>query len=773
MNDELEFIQNSNQVDYNSDEENTSFEKPNMSSSYNEGKANLGESISTQISANNKLENSQYLNARVDKNYSNYSSQHEVDMPPMGSPGLSVEYEKLVNCIIDKGEILNSIIISEKNNFIDYVLMTIINLNLSKNKKVCHLVSELKKAQNIYEFYKEIPNIKPIIFPKSKGKKNKNDFQNISEQISENNVFLVLPNVFYKLLSIGFVKIFNFGLIIFEDCHLCDSNHPYNIIMQEFYFYYYIYQKNNIKFLPKIIGFTNSIYKDKNIVKNDKICSELLKNISENLDCQVILDPSILEDKGHFNNDIEYIQVDNFMKEKNKVDGINAILMKFFFEDMLNLCLDYYLHTNGEKAELNRINKEEIKLKYLNTIKAKFNSDTFEKYNSVETSERSLHFLSQNSIFFRAFEDIQKHLINIIQNLDLEEIYYLFIKYKNLYEVNYKKQTEDKSLKNLFKKFLFIFKVNIHAFKRLLDKNIEYKTDRIAKFMDKLYSIYDNNKNSKILIFVPNRKAANILFNYLDRDNKNNIFKNKSKFIIGINTKKEENTILTVATRISICEINERVKDYFENKINILICTPPALEHLTKQKCDYILIYSELSKSNNDYEKVKEKSKNCKAKLIIFGNGLNKIDDSLKEKKDKEIEQLKALFMENNKLEYQKNFRDKNFIEKKNIDKNIYYYIATTEAKISLKNCMTIFNEIYNLYFSNGKKININKKIKAYEKEQKFECYISFQLNGDYVIQLKSKKQNDKQTAESECYYEYIIYLHRKKFIDDNFRVKN
>ena len=769
MNDELEFIQNSNQVDYFSDEENTSFEKPNMPISYNEGKANLGESISTQISNSNRLENSQFFNVREDKNY---SSQLQVDIPPMESPGVSVEYEKLLKCIIDKGEILNSIIISENNNFIEYVLMKIINNNLSKNKKVCHLVSELKKAQNIYEFYKDKPNIKPIILQKSKGKKNKNDFQSFLEQINENNVFLILPNVFYKLLSIGFVKIYNFGLIIFEDCHLCDSNHPYNIIMQEFYFYYYIFHKNTIKFLPKIIGFTNSIFKDKNIVKNDKKCCELLKNISENLDCQVILDPSVLEYKGHFNNDIEYIQVDNFMKEKNKVNGINAILMKLFFEDMLNLCLDYYLYIYGETEELNRINKEEIKLKYLNTLKAKFNSDTFEKYNSVETSERSLHFLSQNSIIFRAFEDIQKHLINIIQNLDLEEIYYLFIKYKNLYEVNYKKQIEDIYLKNLYKKFLFIFKVNIHAFKRLLDKSIEYKTDRLTKFMHKLYSIYDNNKNSKILIFVPNRKAANILYNYLDRDNKDNIFKNKSKFIIGINSKKEENTTLTLATRISICEINERVKEYFENKINILICTPPALEHLTKQKCDYILIYSELSKGNNDYEKVKEKAKNCQAKLIIFGNGVSKIEDSLKEKKDKELEQLKALFMENNILENQKNFRDKNFIERKNIDKNIYYYIDKTEAKISLKNCMTIFNEIYNLYFSKGVKINVNKKTKAYEKEQKFECCISFQLEGDNVIQLKSKKHNDKQNAENECYLEYIMYLHQKKLIDDNFRVK-
>ena len=204
MNDELEFIQNSNQVDYFSDEENISFEKPNIPISYNEGKANLGESISTQLSMSNRFENSQFSNVREDKNY---SSQLQVNMPSMESPGVSVEYEKLLKCIIDKGEILNSIIISENNNFIDYVLMKIINNNLSKNKKVCHLVSELKKAQNIYEFYKDKPNIKPIILQKNKGKKNKNDFQSFSEQIRENNVFLVLPKVFYKLLSIGFVKI--------------------------------------------------------------------------------------------------------------------------------------------------------------------------------------------------------------------------------------------------------------------------------------------------------------------------------------------------------------------------------------------------------------------------------------------------------------------------------------------------------------------------------------------------------------------------------------
>ena len=242
------------------------------------------------------------------------------------------------------------------------------------------------------------------------------------KQIYDNNFFIVLPNVLYKLLSIGFIKIFDFGLIIFDECHLCDSNHPYNTIMQEFYFYYYVFYPNLINNLPKIIGFTNSPYKDKNIVKNNNKCAELLKNISENLNCQVVVDSAIFENNKNFEEETEFIEVESILKDKNKVDGINIILMKFFFENMLNLCLDDYIITKGENTELNLSNKDEIKNKYISTLKDKFNSETFEKYNSIETSERSLHFLSANSTMFHIFEDIQKHLIIIIQNLDLEEI---------------------------------------------------------------------------------------------------------------------------------------------------------------------------------------------------------------------------------------------------------------------------------------------------------------------------------------------------------------
>ena len=764
--------------EYDSNENtDNSFEQPNNKNkelNYQQ-EENLEESKSTFYS--NKLGNSEIDN-KNSHIYSQEGIKSSFDNIKYNKKNESyneinnIEYEKLLNYIINKGQIINSVIISENENLINLITLQTIYNSLNQNTKICYLASELKKAQDIYELYKDKPNIKALLLQKNKGKKTKNDYQSFLKQINEYNLFIILPNVLYKLLSIGFIKIYDFGLIIFDECHLSDSNHPYNIIMQEFYFYYYIFNQNIINYLPKIIGFTNSPYKDKNIVKNTKKCVELLKNISENLNCQMVVDPTIFDNKNIYEDNVEFIEVESFLKNKNKVDGINIILMKFFFVNMLNLCLDDYITTNGKTPELNLSNKDEIKKKYINTLKNKFNSETFEKYNSVETSERNLHFLSSNSTMFHIFEDIQKHLINIIQNLDLEEIYFVFEKYKDLYELNLKNQkdNENKYLKKLYKNLILIFKINMRAFKRLLDKHVEYKTDRLIKFRNKLYEIYKNNEQNKILIFVPNRKIANLVFNYLNRDN--NIFKNKSKFIIGVNGKKEESLSMSLAPRITTYEINERIKEYNENKINILICTPPVIEYLKKEKCDYILIFSELSNSSNDYGKVKQKAKETNAKLIIFGNDLNKIDYSLKQKKDKEFNQLKNLFIDGEIIKNPRDFREKDFIQKKNIDKNFYFYIDKTQAKMSLKNCMLLFNEINNFYLSKNIKINIKKQIIPYDIEQKYACRIEFQKEGEKPNIFTSNKYNDKQSAENECYLQYILFLYKRQLIDEHFRVK-
>ena len=417
-------------------------------------------------------------------------------------------YTNILNLIIDKNrnKINNSIIISENNSFIDNIINSAINFEISKNKKICFLTPDTKSAQDIYNKFKDNANIKAILLQKGKNKKNKNDYQSFLEQLNQNNFFIILPNILYKLLSIGFTKLSDFGLIIFDECHLCDSNYPYNIIMQEFYFYYFKYPSNvvNSSTLPNILGITQSPFKDKANIKNEKKGLEILQNLSENLDCQIAVDPSVLNiDNKLKEENYDIITVKSIFEQRNKIDAINILLMKYFFEPMLDFCLDDYLKSNGDKKELNQFNLKDIKKKYLSVIKEKFSTEIFEEYNNIETSERTLHFLSQNSIMFKAFEDMQKMLINIIQNGDMDEFYYFFDKYKELYQNNLK-NTIDMYQKKLYKKLIYLFAINKKVFENLKNKKMEYKTERLNKFMIKLNEIFTYNKNPKTLIIVNN-----------------------------------------------------------------------------------------------------------------------------------------------------------------------------------------------------------------------------------------------------------------------------
>ena len=690
----------------------------------------------------------------------------------------------IFNLVIDKNKNIfnNSIIISQNNSFINDIANSSIYFKLSQNKKICYLAPDTKSAQEIYERYKNNINIKTILLQKGKNKKNKNDLQSFSEQLKQNNLFIILPNILYKLLSIGFVKFSDFGLVIFEDCHLCDANNTYNLIMQEFYFYYFKFpsSKINPNTLPNVLGITPTPFKDKPNIKNEQKGLEILKNISENLNCQIVVDPSIFDvDNNLKEENYDIIPVKSIFQQKNKIDVINLLLMKYFFQPMVDFCLEDYLKLNGDKKELNQFNLKDIKKKYLSVIKEKFSTEIFEEYNNIETSQRTLHFLSENSIMFKAFEDMQKMLINIIQNGDMDEFYYFFDKCKELYQNNLK-NTNDLYQKKLYKKLIYLFAINKKVFENLKNKKMEYKTERLNKFMSKLNEIFTYNKNPKTLIIVNNRKMVNILYNVLNRNSPENInYRNKVQFLVGSNNKKEDNSNLTLSTRITVNEINERKKEYCENKINILICTIPALEYLTKEKCEHILVFSDMTQIKNDFEKIKEKVKNSKANLHIFSleskiNNINMIlgnaNSSDKNNKN-EFAQLQKYFLDKNKkIKNPNNYINKNYIEEKHLEKNFYYYIANTEAKMSLKNCMLLFNEINNLYISKNIKINVKKNIQEINKESKFVCQCEFRW-GNKSAKCTSNVYNDKQSAENECFLRYIIFLHKNKLIDDHFRI--
>lgn len=64
----------------------------------------------------------------------------------------------------------------------------------------------------------------------------------------------------YDTLMHGLLKIEEFQLIIFDECHHADQNHYYNLIMEDFFFYKYA---ENAASRPLILGLTASPVKQK------------------------------------------------------------------------------------------------------------------------------------------------------------------------------------------------------------------------------------------------------------------------------------------------------------------------------------------------------------------------------------------------------------------------------------------------------------------------------------------------------------------------------
>ena len=85
------------------------------------------------------------------------------------------------------------------------------------------------------------------------------------------------------MLKHGFMKIEDFDMIVFDECHHADQSHYYNLIMTDFFFYKYDPSKKR----PRILGLTASPIKQKvgdsfeaNITTEIK---DKLQNLANNL----------------------------------------------------------------------------------------------------------------------------------------------------------------------------------------------------------------------------------------------------------------------------------------------------------------------------------------------------------------------------------------------------------------------------------------------------------------------------------------------------------
>ena len=68
------------------------------------------------------------------------------------------------------------------------------------------------------------------------------------------NILVVTPQIFLNNLRRGYFSLKEYSMIVFDEFHHTNEDHPYNLIMQEFYFQKKNCKKIEDKELPYIIG---------------------------------------------------------------------------------------------------------------------------------------------------------------------------------------------------------------------------------------------------------------------------------------------------------------------------------------------------------------------------------------------------------------------------------------------------------------------------------------------------------------------------------------
>ena len=674
-------------------------------------------------------------------------------------------------------------------------------IKISDEKKIIFFVCDTALINQQKKHIEEILGIQVGTIQGKKDKKSKSDYETFMKKWKSFNIFVAIPSIIYKILSCGFITIFDISMLIFDECHHTNLEHPYNKIMDEFYFYY---KKNeavakSCKF-PRIYGLTASPMKTRINGNSHQLAAyEALVKLSENLDCEIIIDPEMInlgeklmetKDKDEHLN--IYVEIKSHIISKD-YKNVLVELYNNFFKNFTSLAFANFPEKYKEYA-----NKECLK-QYLEYVLEKFKVSNLVNYNNICQENPSFYALQNYNKLLFIFEKIQRHLFLILENLCLDSLITYFDKLVQLYDNLYQKKIEeeennessdDKSaslnnsndneteedeeemvlklnsdliqrLKNLYQK------VNDSLKSKKEKEELNYCSDRLAKLFYTISKLFQSNDKAKLIVFITNRIVAHILKPTLSKFLKEKFPDKACEEIIGVNKRKNKSS-LTLTPTITLNKLNEIVKDFNENKFDILIGTSAVEEGLDIQSCNAVISLVEIQ-TPKSYIQMKGRARKTNSNFYIFSysreEAIKKVQDFLEVGR-----KMKELF--NNDIK--RDFRRNDYISlKKNF---ICHFNPKTHSKLTLSNVSTFFNEIRQQIDSNN--INFKTKIRIEEvinsNPTKFKGTIYISTNLKHIkkknFSLPTDLFNSKDETTKMCQFLAVMVLLKNGYLDDHLK---
>ena len=88
------------------------------------------------------------------------------------------------------------------------------NVQIDKNKKIIFFVCDTALINQQKKHIEEILKIQVGTIQGKKDKKSKRDYEDFIKKWNSFNIFVAIPSIIYKILSCGFIKIFDINMII-------------------------------------------------------------------------------------------------------------------------------------------------------------------------------------------------------------------------------------------------------------------------------------------------------------------------------------------------------------------------------------------------------------------------------------------------------------------------------------------------------------------------------------------------------------------------------
>ena len=733
--------------------------------------------------------------------------------------------------IFDKAKNQNSIIYVETGKgktFISIMLMANflgIDINnpsssnkkkIDKNKKIIFFVCDTALIEQQKNAISNILGIEVGTIQGKKNKKSKNEYEFFKKMWNSLNIFVAIPSIIYKILSCGFLKIFDISMLIFDECHHTSENHPYNKIMNEFYFFYKRLKPNENLNYPRIYGLTASPLKKGIKGPVEVSIIKAMEQLCENLDSVIVIDPEMNNSNAKMMKKGEtieqYLKDDSYIEVKSHTDmqEYKKVIVQVFnncFNELISIAFSSIKNQHPEYYNNNTIER------YVEYMKAKFKSPNLEEYNNVTVRYIDLYNIRKLSTLFLIFEKMQRQIFLILENLCLNSLILYFDNLIDIYhKLHLKKLDEEKNKSNnssnnniknndennlnssndnddsedyndiddendlfnlncsLIQDIINIFLKTHKILKNYKEKEGNYITDRLQKLYIKINDLFNKNDKSKFIIFIANRIVAHFLHPELNEYLKNN-FKNKQcKEIIGINKRKSEGGT-TLTPSLTLKQMNDIIKQFNNDKFNILIGTSAIEEGLDIQSCNAVLALVEL-RTPKSFIQIKGRARKSNSDFIIFTT-------SIKEGK-LEVQNFLEVGQKMNELfkdDIVKDFRRENYILNKEDFK--YIFDNRTHSKLTMGNISVFFNEIVQQI--KASKILFDVKIDIIKVKSNNIKVTEFEYNGKVSISTDLSdiigyfpkdlgNHSSKDNASKMCHFYVLNVLKNCNYLDQHLK---